>query len=204
MSDNSGAPYVVHREYSGYAIRLVNCTVANNNTTVGIFGAAESGQGLDLRNAIVCDNTGDVSYSPLRIGRSVFDDDQIVSAYTDEGGVVTNSVMAFKDQPNRDYRLTAGSANAIDQGGYLRTTDVTFSTGSATVKYVDVDNNGAYGALTDIIVKLESGTAPAEADYEAHHIYTKDLAGNRRVRLNGIDIGAYEYQPPSGMVVTFK
>ncbi|MCX8108556.1 MAG: hypothetical protein N3G20_07110, partial [Verrucomicrobiae bacterium] len=63
--------------------------------------------------------------------------------------------------------------------------------------YVDVNYNGAYNAMVDIIV---AGTPPAGR----HLVYTTDLLGMPRVSDNVIDRGAYEYRPPRGTVVVVR
>jgi hypothetical protein len=63
--------------------------------------------------------------------------------------------------------------------------------------------NAGYDAKIDVIVDL-GGYAPTEQNGLDNLIYPYDLAGNRRVRLETIDIGAYEFQPAKGTVVLIK
>jgi autotransporter-associated beta strand protein len=63
--------------------------------------------------------------------------------------------------------------------------------------YVDVNNNGAYDALVDVIV---SGAPPAGTNY----VYATDLAGNPRLKGAAIDRGCYETQSRGGTVVLFR
>lgn len=62
--------------------------------------------------------------------------------------------------------------------------------------YVDINCDGDYDALVDIIV---AGTSPGGN----HFVYKTDLLGQRRLR-GVIDRGAYEWQPPRGTIVMFR
>jgi hypothetical protein len=80
--------------------------------------------------------------------------------------------------PNDPYQLALGS-NSLNNGVTL--------TGSPYI-YVDVNSNGSYDALLDVIV---AGTPPAGT----HFVYMTDLMGNARLTGAAIDRGAYELVP---------
>jgi hypothetical protein len=200
---------------------IVNSTVANNPQLA--YYQDRMNSSVRVRNCISADNgsTGqgiNFASGTKAMGRTLFDDDTVSGSFTDEGGNVGTDGSAhdpeFRDQGNRDYRLTAASAEAIDKGGYLGTASVAFANGTATVKFVDVNNSGvgAYQALTDVIVDVGGFAGLTEADYEAHFIYTTDIAGNPRLsdgdRAGGaaIDMGAYEFPTPapSGMILIVR
>jgi hypothetical protein len=191
----------------GDRLILVNCTVANNPALAYFQDRANSR--VSIRNCIFSDNgdsTQGINFAggTRSVGYTLVDDDPIIGTFTDESSVTTNNAW-FKNQAGRDYRLVRDSTTAIDRGGYLRTASVTFSTGSADVKFVDVDNSGTtYTPLVDVIVQVVSGAQPATVDYENHFIYTTDVAGQRRLTGNTIDLGACEFQPPSGTVIFFR
>ena len=63
--------------------------------------------------------------------------------------------------------------------------------------YVDVDLNGAYDPMVDVIV---AGTPPAGTNL----VYTTDLAGNSRVVHGVIDRGAYETAAGMGTVICIR
>jgi hypothetical protein len=92
---------------------------------------------------------------------------------------------------------------ALELGGYLLSTTLS----GHPVTFVDVNNNGAYEALTDVIVRT-GAYSPTASDHQNHCIYTTDLAG--RPRLSGItgrtiDAGPYQkLRPSKGTVVSLK
>jgi hypothetical protein len=63
--------------------------------------------------------------------------------------------------------------------------------------YVDVNRNGRYDALTDVLV---AGADPGSG----HFYYPKDLAGNPRLTGRFIDRGAYESPSLPGAVLTIR
>lgn len=88
-----------------------------------------------------------------------------------------DGTAAFVGAGEHPYALQATNPNALDNG-LTRTGD--------GYTYVDINANGSYNALVDVIV---AGTAPAGS----HFVYSTDLAGNPRVVGGEIDRGAYEY-----------
>ncbi|MGQ9662959.1 MAG: choice-of-anchor Q domain-containing protein [Kiritimatiellia bacterium] len=81
------------------------------------------------------------------------------------------------------YEILPGSP-AVDNG-LIKT--------GAGFTYVDVNYNGSYNAMVDIIV---SGTPPSGN----HLVFNTDIRGAQRFTQTSIDMGAYEYQPPKGSV----
>ena len=70
---------------------------------------------------------------------------------------------------------------------------------TGSYRYVDVNNNGSYQQGRDVIVEL-NGYTPVAADW----VVTTDLAGAPRVKGEGIDMGCYEWQPPTGTIIVVK
>jgi hypothetical protein len=89
-------------------------------------------------------------------------------------------------------RSSAAYAGTIDKG-LTRTTTYTF---------IDVNLNGAYEPLVDIIVDLNGQPHPGAG----HFVYTTDLAGRPRFVHKAIDRGAYECDEPpaAGTIITFR
>ena len=89
-----------------------------------------------------------------------------------------------------DHRSALAKANSIEQG-------LTRTHTGPSYRYVDINHDGNYDALVDIIVDLNRNPHPGPG----HFVYLEDLAGNPRVRFF-MDRGAYEwYRPPSGSIV---
>jgi hypothetical protein len=65
---------------------------------------------------------------------------------------------------------------------------------SGTFTYVDVNHDGDYDALFDVIVR---GTPPAGR----HFVYTRDLLSSQRCMGATVDCGAYEWLPGRGTVI---
>lgn len=186
-------------------IYIVNNTITQNGTNG--FYSLENTHAHRLLNNIFSGNgappeTGGASRVPYLFFMNNLIDESgfafggyLIDGYSaninDNGSNITNQQPAFVDQAGGDFRPKPSSP-AVDAGAPVRTHENGF-------KYVDVDGNGAYEPKLDVIVKL-SGYSPSSADW----VVIKDMAGNRRFRGDGIDMGCYEYPPPSGTVVTFK
>jgi hypothetical protein len=87
-----------------------------------------------------------------------------------------DGTVAFGGSTEHFFTPARGNANAVDNG-------LTRTTGGYT--YVDVNADGDYDALTDVIV----AGVPPEGN---HYVYLNDLAGNPRVAAKIMDRGAYE------------
>ncbi|MBA4387743.1 MAG: hypothetical protein C0404_07165 [Verrucomicrobia bacterium] len=85
------------------------------------------------------------------------------------------------------------AGDGLDRGGLMRTNAV------SGFLYVDVDNSGGYMAGRDIIVGPGNYT-PSPSDW----VVATDIAGGPRLKLSGIDAGAYEYRPSIGTVIVLR
>ena len=208
---DGGDGVALRMESSGDITYFINNTVADNETDAQHAYYHLNGSSY-IRNNIFSDNGTSAqgikqngTDGTVTIGVLLLNNDVISAgeAYTDEGGITTNA-PAFTDSAADDYTLTEASP-VVNNGSYLISTDSTIlgGGGSETVKFVDVDNNGSYTALRDIIVDL--GGYNASGKYATHHIYTTDRVGfmtatdlaartpKARVIRDGIDLGCYEF-----------
>lgn len=96
--------------------------------------------------------------------------------------------VTFKDKAGETFVPDINDVNALNNG-LTRTAD--------GYNYVDVNANGNYDALLDVIV---AGTPPTGN----HFVYATDLAGNPRVANGKIDRGAYESVAPIGTILLVK
>lgn len=153
--------------------------------------------------------------------------------YWDEGGIQFNTDPKFRGRGMHRYQLDAGSlasdsggptnvawqGQGVDSNGFLRvmtsaekTTCLGASAAGYSIRYVNVLTyaevggsapNAGYDAKIDVIVDL-GGYVPTAQNYLDNLIYPYDLAGSQRVKGKTIDIGAYEYLPGRGTVITIK
>jgi hypothetical protein len=110
--------------------------------------------------------------------------------------VDANPALASDRQGATSFATTNG-VNPYQLLGTDPSVDTASCASSNDFAYVDLNLNGAYNALVDVIV---AGTPPAGT----HFVYTTDLMGNRRLKARGLDRGCYEWQPGRGTVVIMR
>lgn len=212
-TNNQGAAVAEGYSDSNANMYFMNCTVADNGPGRPSDPFYFGGGHTYIRNCVFANNggiTNGIMESPANvktwgIGKLMVCSNVVQSRtglLSYETATVTNNPL-FTTVHGQQYTLGSGSP-AIDAGGYLIATNsaILGGDGSASVKFVDVNKNGTYDVLTDIVVDL--GGFNASGLYEVHHIYTRDLAGRQRVKGATIDLGALEYSPPGGTVITLK
>ncbi|MCX7590982.1 MAG: hypothetical protein N2255_05070, partial [Kiritimatiellae bacterium] len=116
----------------------------------------------------------------------------------DDSGTVSQNIEGNIDgypgfvgssvDPAHPFRISPSSVNCVDNG-------ITRDGGG--FRYVDVNYNATYDAMTDIVVKGSPGSG-------RHLIYTTDLLGNQRLVGSAIDRGAYESIPPRGTAIIIR
>lgn len=113
----------------------------------------------------------------------------------DDTGKVTQNIELNIDG---DPSFAASGADPCQLSANSNCRNTGLARQGAGFKYIDVDFNGAYGTMTDIVVE---GTPPGAG---SHLTYPTDLLGNPRILETGIDRGAYEYRPPDGGVLIVR
>jgi hypothetical protein len=173
-------------------LRVLNCIFSDNGTAI-VPGGGDGGYIYFMHN--VMDESGFAFTSKLVDG---------YGGGSSEDG--TNDMPPvdpkFKDQAAGDYTLQS-QGPAVDNipldGTGTNAFVLTGGTAPNQFVYVDVNKNGTYDQQLDVIVKLR-GYAPTSLDW----VSDTDLQCRKRLAVNALDAGCYEFQPPAGTVVTFK
>lgn len=154
---------------------MVNCTIVDNNARNSNFGRIIDS--CVLWNCVLWDNSLGSTLRDIRKNYSI---------------ALTNCVFVTSDFDKSDI----GSDGAVSHDGFGSCRQIEKS----ALKLVD-EENGNYMPTTRSML-YNNGIA---SDWILALVGDKDIAGNKRVFGNGIDIGAYECQlNPPGLVISFR